>query len=66
MSNGIAIQLKMEFSPRISSTIKTSSRTDLEKSTRLLNDALSSTGKSLLRVSRNTPQRRVLGSLRRG
>jgi hypothetical protein len=56
----------MEFSPSISSTVKRSSHTDLEKSARLLDDALSSTRKSLPRVSRVTPHRRVLGTLRRG
>jgi hypothetical protein len=55
----------MEFSPSISSTVR-KTRADLEKSARLLDDAMSSTGKSLLRVSRNTPQRRGQGSLRRG
>lgn len=55
----------MEFSPSISSTVK-KTNADLEKSARLLDDALSSAGKSLLRVSANIPQRRVLGSLRRG
>jgi hypothetical protein len=66
LSNGIAIQLKMEFSPNISTTVKKTPRTDLDKSARLLNEALSSTGKSLLRVSKNTPERRVVGSRRRG
>jgi hypothetical protein len=55
----------MELSPGISSAYaKRTPDTDLEKSVRLLDDAF--TGKSLLRVNRSTPQRRVTGTPRRG
>jgi hypothetical protein len=59
--------MEMEFSPSISS--KVSMKTpdaDLERSVLLLDDALRPAGKSLLRVSRNTPQRRAVGTRRRG
>ncbi|XP_069673510.1 nuclear pore complex protein Nup107 [Periplaneta americana] len=53
----------MEFSLSSISNIATD---DLEKSVRLLDEALSSEGKSLLRTSRNSPLRRTPISRRRG
>ena len=66
MLDGMSVQLKMEFSPRIScTTAKRTPRSNLEKSILLFDDVLSSPDKSLLRGSRNNPQRRSLDTRKR-